>query len=262
MASMLAASDIEILPSIAVQERGDARPVSLAIVFGATLCLSAFLMFLIEPMIAKMVLPIFGGSPMVWNTCVAFFQIALLAGYAYAHRFLQWADRPHRAALHLIVALLPLGVLPFGIPADWIPDPHGSAALSILAVLVAAVGLPFVVLATTASTMQQWFASTDDRSAGDPYFLYAASNIGSLLALLAYPVLIEPALTVRQQTRIWAILYGVFVVLAALSFVAAWRRRASRGTLLASPPAGETALRSPGAGSWTRVGRWVALSFV
>jgi hypothetical protein len=258
---MLAACDVEIVPTIAVQDRDDRRPVSLAIVFGGTLCLSAFLMFLIEPMIAKMVLPTFGGSPMVWNTCVAFFQIALLAGYAYAHRFLQWADRPHRAGLHLIVALLPLCVLPFGVPAGWTPDPHGSAALSILAVLVAAVGLPFVVLATTASTMQQWFASTDDRSAGDPYFLYAASNAGSLVALLAYPVLIEPALTVRQQTRIWAILYGIFVVLSALSFVAAWRRRASRASI-ALPPAGKTALRSADVGSWTRVGRWVALSFV
>src|SRR5207247_4692517 len=107
-------------------------------------------------------------------------------GYAYAHRFLQWAYRPARAVLHLIVALLPLFVLPFGIPAGWTPDPHGSAALSILAVLVAAVGLPFVVLATTASTMQQWFASTDDRSAGDPYFLYTADNISSLLAWFAY----------------------------------------------------------------------------
>src|SRR6266566_455393 len=119
VASMLAACDLEIVPAIAVHARDDRRPVSLAIVFGATLCLSAFLMFLIEPMIAKMVLPIFGGSPMVWNTCVAFFQIALLAGYAYAHRFLQWADRPRRAALHLMVALLPVWLLPFGLPAGW-----------------------------------------------------------------------------------------------------------------------------------------------
>jgi hypothetical protein len=123
------------------------------IVYGATLCLSAFLMFLIEPMVAKMVLPIFGGSPMVWNTCVAFFQITLLAGYAYAHRFLQWADRPHRAALHLVVALLPFCVLPFGLAAGWTPDPTWNPLLSILTLLVAIVGLPFFVLAMTASTL-------------------------------------------------------------------------------------------------------------
>jgi spermidine synthase len=260
-AGMLAARNVEVFSTVAVPERDSRRPISLAIVFGATLCLSAFLMFLIEPMIAKMVLPVFGGSPMVWNTCVAFFQIALLAGYAYAHRFLQWADRPQRAALHLIVALLPLCVLPFGIAAGWTPDPHGNAVLSILRLLVVAVGLPFVVLATTASTMQRWFASTDDRSAHDPYFLYAASNIGSLIALLAYPVLIEPMLSVRQQTRIWAILYAVFVALSAVTFFTTCRRRDSRASA-ALQPAGDRALQSTGVVSWPRAGRWVALSFV
>jgi spermidine synthase len=258
---MLAAPDIGILPAIVVHTREDRRPLSLVIVYGATLCLSAFLMFLIEPMVAKMVLPIFGGSPMVWNTCVAFFQITLLAGYAYAHRFLQWADRPHRAALHLVVALLPFCVLPFGLAAGWTPDPTWNPLLSILTLLVAIVGLPFFVLAMTASTLQRWFASTDDRSARDPYFLYVASNAGSLIALLAYPVLIEPALTVRQQTRIWAIMYGFFVVLSAICFLAAWRRRHSCGSMTA-PVHADTAVTSTSAVSWTRTGRWIALSFV
>jgi hypothetical protein len=258
---MLAARDVVVFSTIAVSERATRRPISAVVIHGATLCLSAFLMFLIEPMIAKMVLPIFGGSPMVWNTCVAFFQIALLAGYAYAHRFLQWADRPLRAALHLIVALLPLCVLPFGIPAGWTPDPHRSAAVSILAVLFVAVGLPFVVLATTASTMQRWFASTDDRSARDPYFLYAASNVGSLIALVAYPVFIEPTLSLHQQTRIWAVLYCVFVALSAFCFFTTCRRRASPRSA-ARLPVGDANLRSAGPISWTRAGRWVVFSFV
>jgi spermidine synthase len=258
---MLGAREREVFPTAAVHDRDARQPISLVLVFGATLCLGAFLMFLIEPMIAKMVLPIFGGSPMVWNTCVAFFQITLLAGYAYAHRFLQWADRPSRAALHLMVALLPLCVLPFGLPAGWVPDPHGSPVLSILAVLVVAVGLPFVVLATTASTMQRWFASTDDRSARDPYFLYAGSNIGSLIALLAYPVLIEPTLSVHQQTRIWAILYGVFVALSAVCFFTACRRRNSLASA-APVRAGDNDPQTAGVVCWIRAGRWMALSFV
>ncbi len=260
-ATMLAAHDGEVFATIAVADREARRPVSLAIVFATTLCLSAFLMFLIEPMIAKMVLPVFGGSPMVWNACVAFFQITLLAGYAYAHWFLRWADRPRRAALHLIVALLPLCVLPFELPAGWVPDPHTSPVLAILAVLSVVVGLPFGVLATTASTMQRWFASTDDRSARDPYFLYAASNVGSLIALLAYPVLIEPTLSVRQQTRIWAMLYAAFVALSTFCFVAVCRRRDPRAS--AGPlPSHHADPQIMGVVSWTQAGRWVALSFV
>jgi hypothetical protein len=258
---MLAAHEVETLATIIAPDRDERRPIPLAIIFGATLCLSAFLMFLIEPIVARMVLPVFGGSSMVWNTCVAFFQVSLLAGYAYAHRFLQWADRPSRAALHLVVAVLPLWLLPFGLPAGWIPDPHGSPVLSILAVLVVAVGLPFAVLATTASTMQRWFAATDDRSARDPYFLYVASNVGSLIALLAYPVLIEPTLSLPQQTRIWAILYGVFVVLSGVAFVTVCRRWDVRASVGLAPAAGiepRTARRVP----WIRAARWVALSFV
>jgi hypothetical protein len=255
---MLAAQDVEMLPAIGVHDREARRPLSLVIVYAATMCLSAFLMFLIEPMVAKMILPIFGGSPAVWNTCVAFFQIALLAGYAYAHRFLEWADRPHRAVLHVVVVLLPLCVLPFGVPAAWIPDPRGSAVVSVLTLLLGAVGLPFVVLAMTASTMQRWFASTGDRSGRDPYFLYAASNVGSLIALVAYPVLIEPMLSVRQQTQSWTILYGVFVTLSAFCFFAAWRRQDSH----ASPAVDEIVPKSNGAVSASQRLRWVALSFV
>src|SRR5437899_7153244 len=167
---------------------------SLPVLFAVTLFVSAVLLFLVQPMIAKMILPKFGGTPAVWNTCMVFFQAALLAGYAYAHAATQWLGLRRQAALHVLWLLLPAVSLPIGLAAGWTPQGQENPAWLLLGVLVVSVGLPFFVVATSAPLLQKWFAGTGHRAARDPYFLYAASNLGSMLALLSYPVLVYPSL--------------------------------------------------------------------
>src|SRR5262249_37284266 len=151
--------------------------------------LSAFLLFSAQPMLARMVLPRFGGSPAVWNTCMVFFQGAVLAGYGLAHATSAWLGPRRQSLFHLGLLAIPIASLPFAAPS--VVDPVGRPTRQLLAGLVIAAGLPFVVVATTAPLLQRWFSATGDRRAGDPYFLYAASNAGSLLALVGYVTLIE-----------------------------------------------------------------------
>src|SRR3954468_6900086 len=132
----------------------------LVALFTSTLFASAFLLFLIEPMIAKMVLPLLGGSPMVWNTCMVFFQIALLAGYTYAHVTSRWCSGRTQLALHVVLLALPFAVLPFVVQRD-VMMPAGSPVLWLLLFLSVTIGLPFFVLSTTASIFQRWFSRTD-----------------------------------------------------------------------------------------------------
>src|SRR5205823_1511950 len=149
-------------------------------------------------MVAKMVLPLLGGTPAVWNTCMAFFQAALLAGYAYAHASTTWLATRRQVWVHGILFFLPFLLFPLAIssgnpPGDANPIPW------LLSVLLVSVGLPFFLLSTTAPLLQKWFSHTSHPSAKDPYFLYAASNLGSMLALLGYPTLVEPNLTLNSQ---------------------------------------------------------------
>jgi hypothetical protein len=229
--------------------------------FAATLFCSSLLMFAVEPIVAKTVLPILGGTPMVWNTCVLFFQILLLGGYAYAHGVTTWLPRRPRVIAYALVLALPIAVLPFGIGADAQPPAHGNPIGWLLLVLAKSIGLPFFALAATAPMLQRWFADTDHPSARDPYFLYAASNVGSLLALIAYPTLIEPALRLRSQNGYWAIGYGAFVAAACLSIVAAWRRQVrTPGAIAAS--AGRDGDTDRSRLTWERRATWMALAFV
>ncbi|HTQ09931.1 MAG TPA: hypothetical protein VMI31_07680, partial [Fimbriimonadaceae bacterium] len=156
------------------------------ILFTITLFLSSVLLFLIEPMIAKMILPRFGGTPGVWNTSLVFFQAALLLGYGYAHLATKWLGPRVQALIHIAVLLLPLIVLPFALPKG-IETGRGDPAPLVLLILTMSVGLPFWVVSAGAPLLQRWFAATKDPHAHDPYFLYSASNVGSLLALLSYP---------------------------------------------------------------------------
>ena len=153
--------------------------------FAATLFLSAGLMFLVEPMVAKMVLPRLGGSPAVWSTCLVFFQATLLLGYAYAHALTRLVPRAAQIVVHVAV-LLPLAALalPVSLGAG-APPPGESPALWLMLRLALAVGAPVFAISATAPLLQSWFAGLDHEAAGDPYFLYASSNAGSLLALLA-----------------------------------------------------------------------------
>ena len=228
--------------------------------FGATLFLSAFLMFLVEPMVAKMLLPVLGGTPMVWNTCVVFFQMMLLAGYGYAYALSRWLDAVHHRPLHVVVVAIPLTMLPFATRAAWTP-PTGSPLAWLLAALVMAIGLPFFALATTASVLQHWFGRTDHAAAGDPYFLYIASNVGSLLALAAYPALVEPAFPLDVQSRWWAIGYSVFAVLTCGCAIAMRWSGAGNSSYPSARTIASTALRETSIPMARRL-RWIALSFV
>ncbi|PZO78105.1 MAG: spermidine synthase, partial [Micavibrio aeruginosavorus] len=184
-------------------------------VFAATLFLSAFLIFTVQPMAGKMMLPLLGGSPSVWNTAMVFFQAMLLAGYAYAHFIARHFSLKAQAVTHLVLlaafmAFLPLA-LPEGISA---PDESGQSAWQLVTMLTC-LGGPFFVLAASAPLFQHWFASSGHEDAENPYFLYAVSNAGSMAALLSYPVLIEPFLSLSGQQTAWAGGYGLLALFVA-----------------------------------------------
>ena len=233
------------------------RPLTAVWLFAVTLFLGSFLMFLMEPMIAKMVLPLMGGAPMVWNTCVVFFQMTLLGGYACAHSAARLLGPQRYALAHAALLILPYAALPIALP-DSMTSSVTSPLVSLLLTLVVAIGLPFFALAASASGLQTWYAATDHPGAHDPYFLYAASNLGSLLALLLYPTLVEPMLSLGNQSRLWTIGYLAFMLLALACAVLTWR--GARPSVDAST----TASREPGvrATTWRQRLNWVVLSLV
>lgn len=233
------------------------------VVFTVTIFLSATLLFLVQPMFARMVLPLLGGAPAVWNTAMVFYQAALLAGYAYAHAVSARLGVRRQVVLHAVVLLLPLLVLPIGVPFGWTPPNAGNPIPWLLALLAVAVGPPFFVVATSAPLLQKWFAATGHRAAADPYFLYAASNLGGMLVLLSYPSLVEPYLRLGQQSRLWAMGYGLLVVLTLACAAFLWR---SLGRVTAPAVAGASDAPLPDAGTPAPTAgrrlRWVLLSFV
>jgi hypothetical protein len=185
--------------------------------FAVTLFVSAFLLFLVQPMIGKMILPKLGGTPQVWNTCMVFFQTALLAGYAYTHTVSTNFNVRRQLLIHCLLLFIPFAILlPWGGPFNiegWIPPPGANPIPSTLLLLTIVVGIPFFVVATSAPLLQKWFSSTGHPAAKDPYFLYGASNLGSMLALLLYPVMVEPVFTLSGQAWFWTIGYGLLVLI-------------------------------------------------
>src|SRR5579862_6396836 len=180
-------------------------------------------MFLAEPMMARMVLPLLGGAPAVWNTCLVFFQVVVLGGYAYAHGATGWLGRKRHIVVHCVLLLLPLLVLP--IAMHHAPPAVGQEPVAwLLMVLAGSIGLPFFVVSTSAAVLQKWFSATDDEAARDPYFLYVASNLGSFIALIAYPLVVEPALRLQDQARLWTVGYAILVMLSLACAIAVWRR--------------------------------------
>lgn len=241
-----------------------AQALSSAIVvplFATTLFVGGFLLFLVEPMVAKMVLPIFGGAPMVWNGCVTFFQVMLLAGYGYAYGASKWLRLRQHVFLHVALLLLPAAVLPFMIQPGAAAPQQGNPLLGLVLLLAASIGLPFFVLSTTASVLQHWLSKTDHPAGRDPYFLYAASNFGCLAALTCYPIVVEPLLTLRQQSRLWSIGYAEFVALAGACAVFAWRR-ANTATDDATAISRANLEVAVDRLTLARRVRWVALAFV
>jgi hypothetical protein len=191
--------------------RGTAR----LFLYGATIFLSAFLLFLIQPVFAKLILPWFGGSSAVWTTCLVFFQTALLAGYLYAHLLTQYKDSPIQPWIHIALLAASLLLLPVMPGERWKPSGAGDPAWQILAMLAAVLGLPYFLLSATSPLLQKWLA----RDGSEPYRLFALSNVGALLALAAYPLLIEPSISTRSQDLCWS--YG-FATFAVLCGAAAW----------------------------------------
>lgn len=204
-----------------------------------TIFLGALLLFLVQPIIAKQILPWFGGSSAVWATCLVFFQCALLLGYAYAH-WLNRALAPKRqAALHALLLAASLLALPIIPGAAWKPVGGESPAFHILGLLTVTIGLPYLVLAATGPLVQSWFVRRFP--GGTVYRLFALSNFGSLAALLAYPTLIETTISTRQQTIAWSAIYLVFVLsLAAVFFDGLKDRQEPAQPLPVAKPSGKT----------------------
>ncbi len=245
------------------RRRGDRLLVGLFVV---TTFLGASLLFLVQPMVAKMLLPRLGGTPDVWNTAMVFFQAMLLAGYAFAHVSTSRLGMRRQPVLQLGVLLVPLALLPVAVPTGWEPPTGVAPALWTLLALAVAVGGPFFVLSTSSPTLQRWFSVTDHPAAGDPYFLYAAGNVGSLLALVGYPLVVEPRLSLEDQARLWSIGYVVFVAACAACVVVLRGRTASAATRVPAVPSGPVAIDpdEPEAVTlpWRRRARWVLLAFV
>jgi SAM-dependent methyltransferase len=182
--------------------------------FALTIFASAALVFMVEPMVAKMMLPLLGGGPSIWNTSLAFFQGMLLAGYGYAHLLQMVRSLKVQVGVHLALLVLAGFVLPLHVADLFGPPDSGHPALWLLGALTASIGAPFAVLSATAPLAQAWHARTVHADTGaEPYVLYAASNLGSLIALVAYPALVEPLTPLHGQTLAWSVAYGVFVLL-------------------------------------------------
>lgn len=196
--------------------------------FAITTFTSAGLVFLVQPMVAKLILPLLGGSPSVWNTSMAFFQTALLAGYGYAHLLQRFGSVRLQAMVHVGALILAALTLPLHVSGVFGEPSSNHPSLWLIGVLATSIGLPFAVLSATAPLVQAWHARTIHAETGaEPYVLYAASNLGSLLALLAYPILVEPLSTLRGQTMGWTIGYGGFVLLMATLALFVSRARAA-----------------------------------
>lgn len=193
-----------------------ARPQAPAALFAVTVFASAALVFLVEPMVAKLVLPRLGGSPSVWNTSLAFFQAALLLGYGYAHALQRLRSLRAQALTHAVAMLAAAATLPLRINELIGPPSSNHPTIWLLGVLTVSIGAPFAVLSATAPLAQAWYARTFGEGEGkEPYVLYAASNLGSLLALLAYPLIVEPGLTLHAQRLGWSGGYLAFLLLMA-----------------------------------------------
>lgn len=195
--------------------------------YSFTILVGAFLLFLVQPMVARMVLPILGSSPSVWNTALVFYQAMLLAGYAYAHLVATKLSPRGQWVAHLGLVGLAALFLPVGLREGTVPPAAAHPTLWLLGVLAALVAIPFFVVATTSPLVQKWFSMVRHGRSADPYFLYAASNVGSLGGLAAYPLLLEPRLTLAEQSRLWTWGFALFAVLVLICGAIAARKGAA-----------------------------------
>ncbi len=225
------------------------------VLYALTIFVSAFLLFLIQPVIAKQILPWFGGSAAVWTTCLVFFQCALLAGYFYS----DWTTRrltvKQQAWLHIVLTLIALVLLPIIPDAAWKPQGDEQPSLRILMLLAATIGLPYFLLATTSPLVQAWFARA--YPGASPYRLFALSNFASMLALLGYPFFIEPWVATRQQAVGWSAGFGLFALLIAAS---AWFGLRTARAEASMEAGGAASGAAPPAPDWSEKLLWVSFS--
>jgi len=225
------------------------------ILFAGTLFISATLMFVVQPMFGKLLLPLLGGTPAVWNTCMVFYQMVLFLGYLYAHFLAGRLETRRQIQIHLAIIVLSLIALPVALPEGITPPTESNPTFWLVAVLFIAIGLPFFVVSTTAPLLQKWFSRVGHHTSDDPYYLYAASNAGSLLALLSYPFIIEPNIGLAQQQFIWSLGYALLILLIAFCAWVLWR---SQTADTAFEPAADDV---PTLSYQTRL-YWLALAFV
>jgi hypothetical protein len=223
--------------------------------FTTAIFLSAALLFAVQPMFTKMVLPQLGGSPAVWSVAIVFFQAALLLGYAYAHLLTRYAPARLSPFIHVAVMAAAALTLPLAIAAGWGRPPNQGEALWLIGLFAVSIGLPFFALSANAPLLQAWFARSDHPRAKDPYFLYAASNIGSILALLSYPFVVEPFTRLGQQTGAWSIGFLALIVLIGACGVLSWR---SGGLARDIAVADEAGARP----TWRDAATWMGLAAV
>jgi hypothetical protein len=225
----------------------------MVVLFAVTLFTSSALMFLVQPMIAKMLLPLLGGSPAVWNTCMVFFQAILLAGYLYAHLTSQYFSRKAQVLSHAVLIAVSLASVPIIITGDVIPPSDRSPVWWLIGLLTVSAGVPLFTISATSPLFQRWFAASTDRN---PYPLYAAGNVGSILALLTYPGVFEPSFTLKNQSLIWAAGYISFGLLSAACAANVWRaeRVATIQSTVTSPTTPKPTLQTQA--------RWVLLAFI
>jgi SAM-dependent methyltransferase len=225
--------------------------------FASAIFVSAFLLFQVQPIMAKFILPWFGGSPGVWTTCMLVFQVLLFAGYAYAHLLQRGLSLRGQVLMHGILLGLAAAALPITPSPDWKPSSDSSPSGLIIALLLAKIGLPYFVLSSTGPLLQSWLGQAN--ACTHPHRLYALSNVGSLLALLSFPFVVEPALSSQQQAATWSLLFMGFIGLCIGSGIAAaWlRRRVVTTSNTDVPPPGIAVLVTPSV-----VGVWFALSLL
>lgn len=195
------------------------RSLSLILLFAGTLFVSATLMFVLQPLFGKLMLPLLGGSPAVWNTCMVFYQMLLFIGYLYAHYISTRLPHKRQIQVHAAIIIISLIALPVALPDNMIPPTDSNPTLWLVWTLFISIGLPFFVISTTSPLIQKWFSHVGHHTSHDPYYLYAASNIGSLLALLSYPFIIEPNIGLSMQKLSWS---GGYIGLIGLIAACGW----------------------------------------
>ena len=245
-------------PSTAIAVQSSGRRSLLLLTYAAAIFVSAALLFAVQPMFTKLVLPRLGGAPSVWSVAMVFFQTMLLAGYAYAHVLTRYLPGRRSVLIHLAVMGLAAFSLPLTIGTG--RPPADGEIFWLLGLFTTSIGLPFFALAANGPLLQAWFGRTDHPDAGDPYFLYAASNVGSFLALLSYPTVVEPLISLSAQTRLWTLGFWVLIALIMASGALLWRTLAGAPrSAAAEPTAPAPAAPAP---SWRDGLTWCALGAV